>query len=75
MTLTDNRDRNALRMVISQKVLRAISPRLSDMVLVTLVSDSLRLKIEDRLVIQETRPERGNCGKERRMKMQMIPVS
>ena len=55
VTLTDNRGRNALRMVISQKVLRAISPRLSGMVLETLVSDSLRLKIDDRLVIIPSR--------------------
>ncbi len=55
VTLTDNRGRNALRMIISQKVLRDASPRLTDMVLGQLTVDSLRLKIDDRLVIIPSR--------------------
>lgn len=55
ITLTDNRGRNALRTAISQKVLKTSNERVTELVLGVFSSDSLRLKIDNKLVILPSR--------------------
>jgi len=55
ITLMDNNGKNALRTAIAQKLHKASESKLADLVFASFISDTLRLKINDKLVIVSSR--------------------
>lgn len=55
ITLMDNNGKNALRTAIAYKLQKAGESKLADLVFASFISDALRLKINDKLVIVSSR--------------------
>ena len=55
ITLMDNRGKNALRSAIRQKFQKTGNPQITDLVFGVFTSDTLRLKIDDKLVLIPSR--------------------